>query len=341
MVRRLLPIVIVTALLTGCDMSSNPALGPYEQVHVISEREADADVLSLLSDALEIPFRTFQEETLFVLLPRPVRKLDEVKNRKNLLFPVDLSERGRVERIATQVLGDERIRRAKNSAEAKLFFIDDPWAVGQTAAFLLGANRKILLEGAKKEGDRIRSGFLGANRKRILRFLLFRGENISLSRKIYERYGWTIRMPAPFVEDEQFLDKRFFTMKMDQPGRIVSVYWEEGHAEMPPDDAILEIRRRIGWDFADEDEVDSASVRVFHAPFQGHDAVRIEGIWQNEKYTIGGPFRSIAFLEPGKSRLFLIDYAVYAPGFSKKYYLWELESVVETFSFDPPPEKTS
>lgn len=332
-----LPALLMQA---GCDVSSNPALGPYAEVHVIAEKAPDAELMLPLRRALEIPFRTFQQETLFVLQPRPAKRFEEVRNRKNIVFAVDLSAKGFVTRTTRELLGGERMEEARRSAEPKLFFLDDPWARGQTAAFLIGASRDVLLRGARDEGDRLRSGFLGANRRRIMKFLTFRGENLTLERRIYEEHGWTIRMPAPFTEETKYLDHDFFTMKMDQPGRILSVYWEAGHDSLPPDEEIVALRQKLGWEYGDEDVVDESSLRVYRSDFQGRPSVRLEGIWQNEKYTIGGPFRSIAFLQEENHRLFLIDYDVYAPGFPKKYYLWELESVVETFSFDPPVEQS-
>ncbi len=321
---------------SSCDIAGNPALGPYAEVHVIAQQEPDDEMMLPFREAMEVSFRTFQEETLFVLLPRPVRRFEDVQNRKNLIFPVDLSDRGYVTRIAGEMLGNERIREARQSGEPALYFLDNPWATGQTAAFVLGATREIVLRGVREEGDRIRAGFLGANRRRIMNFLTFRGENFTLSRKIHANFGWTIRMPAPFTEDEQYLDQNYFTMKMDKPGRILFVYWEEGVVELPDEDEIVSLRQRLGWDFGDEDEVEESSLHIYRSTFQERKSIRLEGIWQNDKYTIGGPFRSIVFVQEEEKRLFLIDYAVYAPGFPKKYYLWELESVLETFSFEAP-----
>ncbi len=336
MAARLLILSLPLLLLTGCDIGGNPALGPYAEVHVIAQEEPDEELMLPIREALEVSFRTFQEETLFVLLPRPVRRLEEVQNRKNIIFQVDLSNRGYVTRIATEMLGAKRVREAQRSPEGKLYFLDNPWAKGQTAAFILGASRETVIRAARQEGDRIRSGFLSSNRRRIFNFLTYRGENATLSRRIHKQFAWTIRMPAPFTEEVQYLGEGYFTMKMDQPGRIIFVYWEEGHTELPGDREILALRSRLGWEYGDEDEIDSTSLRIFRSPFQEREAVRLEGIWQNEKYVIGGPFRSIAFVEEEKGRLFLLDYAVYAPGISKRYFLWELEAVIETFSFELP-----
>ena len=133
------------------------------------------------------------------------------------------------------------------------------------------------------------------------------------------------------------MDDRFFTMKMDRPGRLLFLYWEENHEKLPEPEVVVALRDSIGFLYYDEDYVEPSRTETFRAPFQGRDAIRIRGLWQNEKYTIGGPFRSIAFVEEKSKRLYLLDYAVYNPGNPKKYSLWELETVLESFSLEPPP----
>ena len=116
--------------------------------------------------------------------------------------------------------------------------------------------RAELIRSAKDEGDRIRSGFLSSIRKRVFRFLTFRGENLTLSREIHRRFGWTIRMPAPFAEQTEHLDEGFFSMKMDRPGRLVFVYWRDGVTSLPNGDEVVALRDRLGRKYYDEDVVE-------------------------------------------------------------------------------------
>jgi hypothetical protein len=65
------------------------------------------------------------------------------------------------------------------------------------------------------------------------------------------------------------------------------------------------------------------------ATFQGQPAVKWEGIWQNEKYVIGGPFRAFACHRDGRS--YLLIGQLFAPGQSKVYVLRQLEALLGTF----------
>jgi hypothetical protein len=316
-----------------------PALGSYDEIHVIADRRPSEEVMKPLRETFEIPFETVQEETLFHLNPVASKDLAEVESRKNYLVLVDLSERGPAFHLARKTLGAAPLDEAGRSGKASYLFVDNAIARYQTHAFLIAEQAAAFPEAARTNGRAIRDGFLQSNRRRILEFLLFRGENLTLARALHERFGWTIRMPAPFEESTEHVDAGFFSMKMDRPGRLLFVYWADGYERLPDPDRIVAVRDSLGMLYYDEDYVEPSRTTAFPGTFQGRPAVRIHGLWQNEKYTIGGPFRSIAFHDDKKGRFYLLDYAVYAPGVSKKYYLWELESVIETFRIgSPPPE---
>jgi hypothetical protein len=315
-----------------------PALGSYDEIHLISEDRPPEEALSHLREALEVPIETVQKETLFHIFPVDAADLDPVRNRKNLLFLVDLSRREQITNLAREMLGAAKLNEVIRTGEPALYFLENVWARQQTHAYLVAPSAGFFPRAAEEMGTRIRNGFLQSNRKRILEFLLFRGEKATLAGQIYERFGWRLRMPAGFQVSLDHMEDGFFSMRMDRPGRMLFVRWQEGVKELPSPEEAIALRDSLGRVFYDEDYVERSRTKAFPGTFQERPSVRIQGLWQNEKYTIGGAFRSILFLVPDEERLFLIDYAVYAPSFPKKYYLWELEAVVETFTLDAPPE---
>ncbi|MFH1679643.1 MAG: DUF4837 family protein [Candidatus Eisenbacteria bacterium] len=318
-----------------------PALGSYDEVHVVADRGPGKEVMDPLREAFEVSFETVQEETLFHLNPVPSKDLEEVENRKNYLVLVDLSDRGPAYHLARSLLGGGPLEEAARSGEPRYVFLDNAVARFQTHVFLIAEDAAAFPGAIRESGKAIRDGLLQSVRKRILEFLLFRGENLTLEKALAERFGWTVRMPAPFVEETEHLGGGFFSMKMDRPGRLLFVYWVDGRETMPDPDEVVALRDSLGMLYYDEDYVERSRTITARGSFQGRPAVRVQGLWQNEKYTIGGPFRSVAFLDEEKGRLYLLDYAVYAPGTTKKYYLWELESVIETFRIGPPPPETA
>ena len=326
-------------LITACG-GLNPSVGSYEEVQIFQHRTGDESVLEPLREALEVEFTTFQQETLFFLREREMRRLEDYQNRKNVLFLVDASQDGPVKRTAQKLLGRTAIGDVERRGEPQVLFLDNAFSTNQAAGFLIAPTRAELAAAATDMGHVIRNGFVNANKDRILELLTFRGENRSLSRKVWDAYHWYIRMPAPFEEEVAYLDEGFFSMTIDRPGRLLFVHWQDDVTALPSGEELLALRDSLGFLFYDEDVIEPSRSGFGRARFQGRDAIRLEGVWQNEKYTIGGPFRSLAFLDEERDRLFLIDYAVYVPGHPKKYYLWELESVVETFRLDAFPDDT-
>ncbi len=333
-------LLVTLAALTGCD-SLLPALGSYEQIHVLADREPDEETMNALRDVFEVEFITVEKETLFHLVPVGIHQLKEINNRKNYMVLVDASDRGVVFDLAHRLLGRKALNDALRSKKPRVLFVDNGFSRQQVHGFLIAGHHSAFPQAIRDEGKSIRDTFLQSIRKRILEYPLFRGERLSLARRIYEQCGWWIRIPGTFKVNLDQMDNRFFTMKMDRPGRLLFLYWEEDREILPEPEEVVALRDSIAFLYYDEDYVELSRTETFRAPFQGRDAIRIRGLWQNEKYTIGGPFRSIAFIDEKSNRLYLLDYTVYNPGNPKKYSLWELETVLETFSLEPPPEEES
>jgi hypothetical protein len=65
--------------------------------------------------------------------------------------------------------------------------------------------------------------------------------------------------------------------------------------------------------------------------FQGRYAIQLDGVWENLKHNIGGPFRSYGFYDESDQRIYLVDYSVFAPGLKKWPFMRQLEAMARTF----------
>ena len=66
--------------------------------------------------------------------------------------------------------------------------------------------------------------------------------------------------------------------------------------------------------------------------FQGHEATILKGLWQNEKYGMGGAFETYLFFSG--DRFFMVDISVYHPDGDKLPFLRELRAIASTFVVD-------
>jgi hypothetical protein len=110
------------------------------------------------------------------------------------------------------------------------------------------------------------------------------------------------------------------------------VHWIPGDVPLTLD-AWEPILARTLLVYNDGDEVLTERTRVFPDRFQERPALKWEGIWQNEKYVIGGPFRAYAFHREDTS--YLMVGILFAPGQDKVYALRQLEGMMNTFRVVP------
>jgi hypothetical protein len=65
--------------------------------------------------------------------------------------------------------------------------------------------------------------------------------------------------------------------------------------------------------------------------FHGGFAATLRGLWKMEGDFMGGPFTAIAWLDPFTNELVTVDGFAYAPYFSKREYLREIEGIAHSF----------
>jgi hypothetical protein len=149
-----------------------------------------------------------------------------------------------------------------------------------------------------------------------------------MSSYVSSKYGWTVRIPKGFrvAEDEK---GRLVKFVAHEPTRLLFVHWRPSDGEALNAERCLRLRSRLVWEYYDEDVIEESMTSASDAVFQGREAVRIDGVWQNEKHVIGGPFFTLCFDEG--DRFYMIDCVVFAPGMDKAGFLKQLEALALTF----------
>jgi hypothetical protein len=161
------------------------------------------------------------------------------------------------------------------------------------------------------------------------RIMLKKDVQQDTARYLQQQYGWRIMLPEGFegIEDSE---NKVALFRTEEPARIVLVHWRDGFKDELTPETCLALRAEIAWNYYDEDRIDYEMTTAAQTTFMGRAAVKLDGIWQNEKHLNGGPFRSFCFLERG--RFYLIDVVLFAPGAEKLSHMRELEAIAHTFS---------
>ncbi len=309
----------------GCTSQKQiPAVGPSYEIVVMAPKG-----MSVLAEEVEkilgADVTILRDEPRFDIETDTLDRAKFYKTRK-VLFAVGPREEKSFEKLLRQATG------TRIPTDFPGLFVEiDPFSAGQTMFWLSGDPQQIVRHLRDDPDELIRIvedatvTLLVANLYRV-------GEKSGARRTMRERWGWGIRVPTGWVvEDRSSEDNHFVRIWQDGPVAQMFVSWEDGYVERTPDEW-LERRHELSWYHYDRDEVvfDHSEARRGETPYDW-DGILLEGLWENDVYTIGGPFESWAFYCPEDDRTYLIDLSVYAPDRSKLPVLRQARAVARTF----------
>jgi len=327
-----LPVFFLAAFLVfsaGCSEPITSALGPSNEVTIVTPFRKDSPAVEMLRRTLEREIVTVQKEKLYKVEIVTPDGLERRRSWRNLILLADLGSRDRVTEAVWSLVPKAVVEELKRG-EPGFYLLVDVWAKGQTMLVIAGEGEGVLEGFLDRELGRIFRTFDQSVTERTRDILFFAGRNESMMRYLGRSYGWTIGIPkdANVAEDGP---GRFVKIVMREPvDRFLFVYWEPVGPKFKLDeDWCVKKRGEVAAKYYEGDEVDLSRTKAFRTTFQGREAVRIEGVWQNQKLIAGGPFRTYCFVLKG--RLYVIDSVVFAPARDKGPHLRQLEALSRTF----------
>ena len=108
-------------------------------------------------------------------------------------------------------------------------------------------------------------------------------------------------------------------------------YWDKDGVSLADSTELYKIRSELAWKMYDKDVMRRNLVKFSLTNLGPYEAVRMDGYWENSQDVYGGPFVCFFIYDKLKSKLWIVDCVVYAPGFNKHKLLRELISLAETF----------
>jgi len=317
---------------TGCDALRGRAVGGNDQVTVVTDLPPNDPAVRALEHALTPPILTVRPEPAFALTTVRGQDFRSIARDRNLVLLADDTQSG-----PTTVLIDELATRTRIQTRAAGVGADalaerlllDPWARGQTVLVLAAPGTERLAAAISADEERIYRRFEDAVTAQTGVLLYAAGEERALRRELAVRFGWSLRLPRGYRAGTATAAgfARFF---MREGGaRLIYVHWQDGVRQLPSADSCLALRARLAARYYEGDFVDSTRSRAERVTFLGHDALRLSGLWQNDLYTMGGPFRTYCFMDG--ERLMMIDLAVFQPTGAKVGLLRQLEAIARTY----------
>jgi hypothetical protein len=327
--------LVLVAFFAGCTGGKRvPAIGPGSEIVVLSSGRARA-LGTAVAEILCREIRVVQFEPNFTTVDDELRELDFYKTRK-LLFVVGEPDDPDLQKVLRRASGTRTRTRFPG-----LWVEREPFSAGQVLFILTGP-----LDAVSDELIRNQDALTEIVEETAIELQaenLYRGGEERAARKaMLARWGWGVRLPPEWVVDDRHAEHRFVRVWHDAPVMQMFVSWEDGRAERSPEEWMAH-RHDLVRDYYDGDEVvtEWSLSGAGPTPFS-REGVRLMGLWENDRYVIGGPFRAWAFYCPEDDRTYLVDYSVYAPDRPKLPLLRVLEAVGRTFRCGcvPDPDGT-
>lgn len=319
---------VSACLLAGCGKHKPVmAVGPNDDISVFTNTAPDGQVMQELRRLLVYPVDVVGEEDSFRLDPVPYSRFDVHRTVKNQAFAVDLSAGDDLAKALPRVL-ESATPDHYRAHKPYLSVVRDVWATGQTTLFAVAWSQEDLVRLlADCDSTALRRMIEDGVVAGLETTMYALGEERALPAQVAREYGWTLRLPKGFFAADDAAGK-MVKFNSEDPVRLVLVHWEDKEIPLVPaawDSTMSRILRVYNdGDFFMPDRTTAEADTFENAP-----ALRWEGIWQNEKYTIGGPFRALAFHRGDRS--FLLIGQVFAPGESKVPVLRQVEAILNTF----------
>ena len=329
-------ILIVFVFLTvnfSCSMRRG-SIGSHDKILVVADSTLWLQLEDVLKAALERTTFTPQPEKVFNLLQKNPDDLRRVTRHPNILVLGTLQSEGKMKELVDKLLSAESVKRIK-ADDAFLFQKKDPWALDQILTVMVSNDVGSLKNNIVAQSDKIFDVFDKFNEAYTHRTIFSQFEQKTLQKELMSKHNWSVRVPHDYhvaVDSSEF---RFVWLRRFDPQRWFAAYWETvDDPSLLSKEWLLEKRADISEKYYDGDYVYQDSlitVRDKVVDFNGRYALRLDGVWQNEKHIMGGPFRIYGFYNESDSRIYMIDLAVYAPGKFKYPFLRQLDAMAHTF----------
>lgn len=332
-VRRCRWFLLIPLLFLACGHLPE-GIGSNHEIMVLIDEDQWPRFQSILREVFEKKVFTAQEENVFTIRRGRPEEFDFYKKWKNLILLATFDRPGPTAELMEQFLSPEA-REKIARREAYLFTRQNVWARDQEVFFLAAETEGELAQRLQENSAQLFELMENALNIKITRLIYQRGRQQELERRLYQDYGWTLKLPEGYTVIREMSTERFVWLRRQQPQRWIFVHWEESPDVTFTPESCAQWRDWVGERYYDGDQIVQEYALSQEVEFAGRRALQIAGIWENKELLVGGPFRTYCFYDQSTGRRYMVDAAVYAAGTEKEPYLRQVDLIVQTFSTSP------
>ena len=337
----------------GCELGDyRPrAVGPEGKMYVvIDSSQWNGDVGEAVRATLGGPILTLPvPEPAFDLSSNPIRSqdaFDSIKKQKNVVFVAPLSDTTTVAKFISSRL-DEGARSMIQSGNSAVIPREDLWRKDQMVVYITAADEAALASTIHDKAEDLLYVFNDKTRERLQTSMFEKGRQVEIEDQLMDKYGFTVNAQHDYfvaVDTTDFIWLR--RVISSETWRSLFIYFEENAdpSKLSPEwvyakrDSLT--RRYVQGEIAGFVEIDRRRpLTTENINFLDRYGFETRGLWQmvamdqDQKVPLGmgGAFVTYAFYDEDSGRNYLIDGMVFAPNYSKREFLRQLEVIAHTF----------
>jgi len=312
------------------------SLGPVDEVSVVTD-QSDWELFEPeLRTVFEKEITTPGYEKLLNLQPYSLKEFLANQRRRNLVFLSTLESSGETMQFIKKMLHDSVLNKVA-SGQSYFFQKKDPWATNQLMLILVG-NNPATLKQQLLENKNVLFDIFDTRLNNLVKAEVYgSGEQHLLAKQLLNEYGWALRIQHDFQIFRESQENQFVMLLRDLPKRWFLIRWIE--AEDPTlisKEWCVQFRNEIYGKLEGAEKINEEYLTAEKVEFPGQHSLKLTGIYEGYLEDgwpkgYGGPFRSYFTYIPEDKRIYMIDYAMFAPDREKVMYLRQLDIMANTF----------
>jgi hypothetical protein len=332
-----LSMLLLFIFFNSCDYKKQ-SIGEFDVIHVF----ADSSIYQKVSPALEQVFNQYiytpRAEKSFYLQWQPIEKLGIYQFQKNLLFMGLFNQEDAASVYIMKMLSSD-VQKAILDGNIFHIFQEDLFAKNQISIILFAPNITRLMDNIRQYGDDIYRELEKYHFKRLKENMFSIEEQKNLEDYLADHFGWKIQVQYEYKLIKQSDDGSFVWLKKIKPDRNIFIYRYNTTGFNDPDNFLFNLRDSLTTIYFEGDSIVRDNCYSIETEISGWPAIKLIGVWKNNKYLVGGPFRTYTFYDRDAHYQYVIDLSVMALDRRKKPYLDELEVIANSFQLIPQKMK--
>lgn len=323
---------------TGCEQKGR-SLGSVRNIVVLADSSLWLETGNQVEATLGHDQFTPQPERIFVLNRTDPAEIGKFKRYPQILLVGTLDQQGVTRDLLDQLLPPgSKARSMVENDERFVFPVNDPWSREQLLVVLVSRDLETLTKNLASEPDQLFKIFDNHADERVLKQVYYTREQKDIESRFFQNYGWSIRVPNEYIVAADSGKTGFVWLRRVGPKSLLRDIFIYREAVTDPSVLSKEwimakrdslTKRYYQGDYVYSDSLITVKEQIVN--FNNRYAIRLDGVWQNEKHMIGGPFRSFAFYNEGDNYMYILDGSVWAPEQRKWPFLRQLDIIIHTF----------